>query len=41
MVPKLNFVIFGNSLAEIRGYLSNLGEGCPKIRDAEFLDNIR
>jgi len=32
MVPKLcyncslNFVIFGNPLAEIKGYLSNLGE---------------
>jgi len=27
-------------LAKIRGYLSNLYEGCPKIRAVEILNNI-
>jgi len=46
MEPKLcynyryYFAIFRKHLAEIRGYLSNLGKGFQKIRDAEVLDNI-
>ena len=38
---SLNFEIFGNPLVEIRDDLSHLIEGVPKIRDAEFLEDIR
>ena len=33
--------MFGNPVAEISGNLTHLGEAVPKIRDAEFLDNMR
>ena len=37
LVSLFTFVIFGNPLAEIRGYLSNLGKRVPKNEGCQIL----